>query len=268
MVGCLLIGTCRSQSTCHRSWKLLGVLPERYSYPLYLIFDYSLRIVHQGTWQFMSCKLISKTNWCHGFVDDLESTIYVLLWVTLVYGKCPQKAEARLFMRNVLDPQPICGVGGYSKADFLIGKSFLKSVKLPGRDQLVKLLLSLAFLFAVRYETNENDIMASSHLFGSLSGVEQVPAGHELRMKKLVDHEATITIFNEALADRSQWPLDDKAVKQAAFSKTRSRGPASWLLKTKRSTAFVKMGSDYRCNGGSSRVVGGRLAADSKDIGF
>jgi hypothetical protein len=265
MVGCLLIGTCRSQSTCHRSWKLLGVLPERYSYPLCLIFDYSLRIVHQGTWQFMSCKLITKTNWCHGFVDDLESTIYVLLWVTLVYGGCSQEADALLFMQNVLDPQPICGIGGYSKADFLKGRSFLVHVTLPGRGQLVKLLLSLAFLFAVRYE-NDNT-RASDHLFGFLSDVEQVPAGYELRMKKLVDHEATITMFDEALADRSQWPSDDKAVKQAAFSKTRSRGPASRSLKTKRSKAFVKTGSDHRRKGGSSRVVGGRLTADSKDIG-
>ena len=40
----------------------------------------------QGTWQFMSAALVQDKNAPHTFVDDLESFLYVILWVSLMYS--------------------------------------------------------------------------------------------------------------------------------------------------------------------------------------
>jgi hypothetical protein len=93
----------------------------------------------------------------HDFRDDLELSIYVLLWVTLMYSDPSNRDAVGAFLVNVLDPQPIGGTGGFSKADFLQGQTFLKHVNFPGRPMLYKLISELAQLFAVRYETVPTD---------------------------------------------------------------------------------------------------------------
>jgi len=41
----------------------------------------------QGTWQFMSARLVKDTSAAHTFQDDLESSFWVLLWTVLMYSK-------------------------------------------------------------------------------------------------------------------------------------------------------------------------------------
>ncbi|KAG2124293.1 hypothetical protein BD769DRAFT_1307493, partial [Suillus cothurnatus] len=36
-----------------------------------------------GTWQFMSAHLVKNINAVHGVEDDLESSLYVVLWMAL-----------------------------------------------------------------------------------------------------------------------------------------------------------------------------------------
>ena len=100
----------------------------------------------------MSSKLISQKIWQHDFRDDLESSIYVLLWVTLMYSSCSDVGQVALFMEGVLDPQPHETGSGLGKADCLQGRSFLKQVNFPNRPNLHELIDKLAQLFAVRYE--------------------------------------------------------------------------------------------------------------------
>ena len=82
----------------------------------------------QGTWQFLSANLIGAFGGpgiSHDFKDNIESSIYVLLWMTLMYLKCSDPKQVPSFLECILDPQPHHTVGGFSKADFLIRKTFL-----------------------------------------------------------------------------------------------------------------------------------------------
>jgi hypothetical protein len=65
------------------------------------------------------------------FKDDLESSIYVLLWMTLMNSECSNRSHVASFLALVLDPQPHGSSDGGIRADFLQGMSFLKSVKFP-----------------------------------------------------------------------------------------------------------------------------------------
>jgi hypothetical protein len=206
----------------------------------------------------MSSKLISQQNWQQDFRDDLESSIYVLLWVTLMYSGCSDQEHVAPFMEGVLDPQPHCGGGGLGKADFLQGKSFLKQVSFPNRPALHGLIDHLAGLFAVRYE-REPDIKARERFQQALFRAQDQPeqrdflyeisdiAWYDQRVNMLKGHEATIELFDKALADHSQWPAADGAVKQDIYTNTRSRRPASQMLKTGWSTTLIirEMDSDY-----------------------
>jgi hypothetical protein len=57
-------------------------------------------------------------------------------------------------------------------------------------------------------------------------------ASYDRRVDALQGHEATIKLFDEALADRSQWPTADRAVKQNVSANTYLRGAGSLTLKT------------------------------------
>ena len=122
--------------------------------------------------------------------------------------------------------------GGLSKADFLQGKSFLKQVSFPNRPALHNLVDKLAGLFAVRYE-GAPEIDARQRFQQVLSQAQDQPeqrdflyevsdvAWYDLRMDMLKGHQATIELFDKALACRSQWPDADGAVKQDIYINTR-----------------------------------------------
>ncbi|KAF8219188.1 hypothetical protein L208DRAFT_1089104, partial [Tricholoma matsutake] len=40
-----------------------------------------------GTWQFMSARLVARLDGVHSFQDDLKLTIYMLLWLILMYSE-------------------------------------------------------------------------------------------------------------------------------------------------------------------------------------
>ena len=175
-------------------------------------------ITHQGTWQFMSSKLISDPNWRHDFQDDLESSIYVLLWVMLMYSTCSNPAQVVPFMEGVLDPQPHAMGSGFGKSDFLIGKSFLGSVQFSGRPAFDTLLLHLASLFSLRYSVpfalpplNSGNVVATLQAHSTAQkdvDEEKEKAGAN------ITHEAIISTFDFALRNPSEWPDDDHAVHQ------------------------------------------------------
>lgn len=217
--------------------------------PSHVVAKANMRV--QGTWQFMSSKLISQPIWQHDFRDDLESSIYVLLWVTLMYSSCSDAGHVVPFMEGVLDPQPHGTRGGLGKADFLQGRSFLRQVDFPNRPTLHTLLDRMAHLFSVRYEAAPNaserkrfekllmlaqkqpdemadDVRDQSHV-----------ASYDQRVDALNGHEVTIELFNDALADRSQWPTADHAVKQDIYALSNLPRAGSQTLKTGWSTSFI-----------------------------
>ena len=101
----------------------------------------------------MSGKLIA-LNEIHNFNDDLESTLYIMLWVALMFLECSDSTKVARFVASVLDPQPKDHITPTytGKPDFLIERAFLEQVKFPQRHHLNILLCNLAMLFLVRYE--------------------------------------------------------------------------------------------------------------------
>jgi hypothetical protein len=189
----------------------------------------------QGTWQFLSANLIGQMNGVHTthtLQDDLESSIYVLIWMTLMYSETSDKSQVPSFLSGVLDPKPFGPTGSYGKADFLKARTFLQRVKFPGRAALHNLITQLAELFAVRYEdeptksqydvadfllknvTNSPDALEFQRAY------EETPAFlYHRRMEHLSGYQYTISLFQDALRDRASWPVDDFAVKQDIQSK-------------------------------------------------
>ena len=75
----------------------------------------------------MSANLISQMNGkhtTHTLQDDLESSIYVLMWMTLMYSETSDKSQVPSFLSGVLNPTPYGVTGGFSKADFLKAQTF------------------------------------------------------------------------------------------------------------------------------------------------
>ena len=185
----------------------------------------------------MSSALIcNETPHVHDFKDDLESSVYVLLWVALMYSEPSDRHLTAAFLMNVLDPQPSGTTGGSSKADFLQARTFLKQIQFPGRPELHHLIDQLAQLFAVRYETEpdsaEKLVADKCRLYAEKSQepfILQMFNTNPLytygqRMSKLEDHVATITLFDNALAECSWWPDCDTGVKQTYLPRPTSSG--------------------------------------------
>lgn len=174
----------------------------------------------------MSNALINNQTAPHTFVDDLESTVYILMWMTLVYSSINQPAQAKLFLSNTLDPQPVQGQGGLAKSDFLIGRSFLTQYSFPKRDALHNLIDKLADMLSVRYSTVTADDGEIHKLLKKM--VDHDPSSVELRQAyeqskehakerkcaQLQSHDAAIKLFDIALKDASEWPTNDAAEKQ------------------------------------------------------
>jgi serine/threonine protein kinase len=58
----------------------------------------------QGTWQFMSTNLIMHLDAWHEFIDDLESSLYVLLWMVILYSPVTPKNRVPPFLATFLVP--------------------------------------------------------------------------------------------------------------------------------------------------------------------
>jgi hypothetical protein len=80
----------------------------------------------------MSGRLVAGKGGVHTLEDNLESTIYVLLWLILLYSEVSDKKAVIPFLSGVLDPQPHQAIGGSTKADFLQGWTLLKDINFPG----------------------------------------------------------------------------------------------------------------------------------------
>ena len=112
------------------------------------------REAQTSTWQFMSAALVSAMfkPMTHTFVDDIESSLWVLMWIFLMYSSCSNKDQAILFLDNTLEPQTQNRQGGYNKADWLKGGTFSNKVFFDGWPALDGLVKQLAHLFGSRYE--------------------------------------------------------------------------------------------------------------------
>ena len=171
----------------------------------------------------MSSRLITSPGVQHDFRDDLELSIYVLLWMTLMYSEVSDKDQVPVFLATVSDIQPYNHSGGFTRSDFLKGRTFLQEVKFPDRPALHKLINNLAILFASRYmvvptpeQRNISDrlwvVAENSH--DPAIYEQDYCKTYDALVAKLNNHTATIEYFESALKDHSKWPSNDLPVKQ------------------------------------------------------
>jgi hypothetical protein len=149
-----------------------------------LLNDYILTLMStQGTWQFMSAALVMDNCMVQTFVDNLEFVLYVILWLVLLYSPNSMMVEqCTAFVHGILDPKQYSGTGGTTKADFLKGRIALQGIIFPNRPLLQALLLELATLFAVRYETlpSHTPIMLAAFQIHYQQRMEQLESYHHI----------------------------------------------------------------------------------------
>ncbi|KAG1853458.1 hypothetical protein DFJ58DRAFT_660885 [Suillus subalutaceus] len=110
------------------------------------------QVTHMGTWQFMSAHLVQNRDTKHDVKDDLESSLYVVLWVALMYTVTHLTAPVRtLLIKDVFEVDELEGVGSTLKLAFLNSRlQFSKDVFVDCKP-LNRLILALAELFVLRY---------------------------------------------------------------------------------------------------------------------
>ncbi|KAF8232085.1 hypothetical protein L208DRAFT_1091706, partial [Tricholoma matsutake] len=68
-------------------WDLSKLLARKSETPRHATRTMHAKFQLFGTWQFMSARLVAQLDGVHSFQYDLESTIYVLLWMILMYSE-------------------------------------------------------------------------------------------------------------------------------------------------------------------------------------
>ena len=179
----------------------------------------------------MSAALVSQRVQQHGFKDDLESSIYVLLWIVLMCSETSNPVQASLFMKTVLGDMPFGNLGSYTKAHFLIARTFLNEVKFLDRPALDTLVYQLARLFGARYqeeptfeEKQAADLLrVLATAYPTLTNICHSNAAYDYydRLSKLENHDATIALFETAISSPN-WLDNDLPLKQD-FDEVESR---------------------------------------------
>ncbi|KAG2088560.1 uncharacterized protein F5147DRAFT_658678 [Suillus discolor] len=110
------------------------------------------QVTRTGTWQFMSAHLVQNRDARHDVEDDLESSLYVVLWIALMYTETHLTPPVRsLLVKDVFEVNELEGVGSTSKSAFLNSRIQFSKDVFVDRKPLDSLVLALAELFAIRY---------------------------------------------------------------------------------------------------------------------
>ncbi|KAG2103653.1 hypothetical protein BD769DRAFT_1676364 [Suillus cothurnatus] len=115
-------------------------------------FKSAQQITCMGTWQFMSAHLVENRDNKHDVEDDLESSLYVVLWVALLCTETYLTIPTRsLLIKQVFEVDELEGVGSSSKSAVLNSRTQFGVDVFVNRKPLDRLVLALAELFALRY---------------------------------------------------------------------------------------------------------------------
>ncbi|KAG1719269.1 uncharacterized protein EDB91DRAFT_1089441 [Suillus paluster] len=100
----------------------------------------------------MSAHLVENKHTSHGIEDDLESSLYIVLWVALLCSKTHLTIPARsLLMKQVFKVDELEGVGSTTKLTFLNSRTQFGVNVFVDRKLLNRLILALAELFMLWY---------------------------------------------------------------------------------------------------------------------
>ena len=160
----------------------------------------------------MSAALVKNKTAPHTFIDNLELTFYVIVWLLVMYSPSSiSPGDCTSFIKSVLDTEQFEGMGGSVKADFLQAHTALWELTFTNRPTLQPLLIDLATLFSVHYEKeptkDEQDLLAA------LTGLQQhrellVAWSYSDHSSKLESHCHIIKLLAGYTEDTNGWPSD------------------------------------------------------------
>lgn len=194
-----------------------------------LVMKMSYSRGRQGTWQFMSAKLLQDVNEHHSIEDDLESFLHVLAWATIRYVPTTDKFTSfarERFLTSVFDDSRVDGgkhVGGWTKIDLLRGGGYPPDdFVLKDLSPLLTLLEKLSEPFQSRYAwwppTKEDKAKCKELQMADPSNVLSDPSNitllhrvnkYILDMGRLQLHGYFIETIKESL--NGEWPRNDAA---------------------------------------------------------
>ncbi|KAG1822597.1 uncharacterized protein BJ212DRAFT_1477017 [Suillus subaureus] len=201
-----------------------------------VIIEGPQQMTHTGTWQFISAYLVKNTCTIHSIKDDLESSLYIVLWTALIYRESHMTVVNWMqFIVQIFNADPLVGSGGCAKLNWLVARTdfpqdifvdyklldnfvlelvqfFLHwaSVITPkAQEKLVQLQLSLQELLdevgpvCMAVQQKMIDVAESCLL-------ESAMYQKEMGMEILHSHEAVINIYNKPSGKKCRLdPVDD-----------------------------------------------------------
>ncbi|KAG1823059.1 hypothetical protein EV424DRAFT_1538710 [Suillus variegatus] len=224
-----------------------------------------------GTWQFMSAHLVKNSRAIHAVEDDLESSLYVILWTALMYKESYMDVVDRTqFIMQVFDADPLVGSGGSAKSNWLVARTYFPHDIFVGCKPLDNIVLELAQFFSHRYsviplEEQETLVQLRLSLKDALDevGPVRMPAHQkmidavqsfmqespaykkEMGMRILHLHDSVINIYDKHLGS-SNWPDKDAAVPQKLLLADKSKECRLYTEVTMRLAGRnVRMGTNH-----------------------
>ena len=159
---------------------------------------------NQGTWLFMSIKLLTDPTDLHELQDDLESFCYVVIYLALRYLPHNKVSVLPVIMKYVFEHHynvPSGVFGGNGKDNMVQRRGYIgKDLEFTGNEPLTSWIDAALILFRDWYRFVDGANMAPDAPL-RLMGLEDQP---------LHDHGAFDQLFQTALL--KTWPQNDKAV--------------------------------------------------------
>jgi hypothetical protein len=184
-----------------------------------LVF-FQVSLIHlsvQGTWQFISVRLLSEPGVEHLLQDDLESFFWVLLWVSLRYTRHNQPPEELADLLSAFDQvYEDSNRGGQHKLAMLVMRR-ASQITFAASDHLNLVLQALSDLFNTRYRPEPTPFeMGLYEQLISLVGADHglvkshaVYLYHEQK-ERLQSSTFILNLLKQETSDRSLWPRNDK----------------------------------------------------------
>ena len=196
--------------------------PDRTVNPYHPCSEFPYSPTVQGTWQFISVRLLSQPGAEHQLQDDLESFFWVLLWVSLRYTAHNQDPERLGSLLSSFD-QVFWGSnqGGEHKQNILMARHIPERVVFSAGDGLNTIFSKFNDLLTIRYEKgmDKANLVVYERLkkifLPSDDAIRLHPVHiYNQRVERLRTSEFALGILREATKDRSLWSRNDKAAIQ------------------------------------------------------
>lgn len=102
----------------------------------------------------MAADLVNKPALSQNFIHDLESSFWVLFWVTLMYVKtCYTPQQRSTFLKSYMSPVTFSGSGGPVKSTFMESLTLLADFETPNNVMLGELVRGLHLELGERYRS-------------------------------------------------------------------------------------------------------------------